>query len=119
MTKKHKNDATDSKHNSWLVEARYGRSISIEFFKSNFWLLTLVVVALLALIGLRYKTKTKMAEIKQLRSQLELAESEKIHEKALYMSMVRESEMVMMVNQKQLNLQFQDKPPYELKRNEK
>lgn len=98
----------------WMSELRYGRSLSIEFFKSNAWLMLLFVVAILALIGLRYKTKTKMAEIKQLTIELQRAESHKLHEKSLYMSLIRESEMVKMVNEKNLNLEFQEQPPYEL-----
>ena len=60
---------------SWVNEFRYGRSISVEFFKSNAWLLLIIVVAVIGLIGLRYKTKTKMSEIKRLNTELALAES--------------------------------------------
>ncbi len=60
----------------WMSELRYGRSLSIDFFKANAWLMLLFVVAILALIGLRYKTKTKMAEIKQLTVELQRAESQ-------------------------------------------
>lgn len=98
----------------WLSELRYGRSLSIEFFKANAWIMLLFVVAIIALIGLRYKTKTKMGEIKQLTVELQRAESHKLHEKSLYMSLIRESEMVKMVREKNLNLEFQEQPPYEL-----
>lgn len=99
---------------SWVSELRYGRSISVEFFKSNAWLLVIIVVAVLALIGLRYKTKTKMAEIKKLNVELARAESEKLQEKAAYMSLIREIEMRRMVREKGLSLEFQEQPPYEL-----
>lgn len=92
----------------WMSELRYGRSLSIDFFKANAWLMLLFVVAILALIGLRYKTKTKMAEIKQLTVELQRAESHKLQEKSLYMSLIRESEMVKMVREKNLNLEFQE-----------
>lgn len=98
----------------WISELRYGRSLSIEFFKANAWIMLLFVVAIIALIGLRYKTKTKMGEIKQLTVELQRAESHKLHEKSLYMSLIRESEMVKMVREKNLNLEFQEQPPYEL-----
>lgn len=98
----------------WMSELRYGRSLSIDFFKANAWLMLLFVVAILALIGLRYKTKTKMAEIKQLTVELQRAESHKLQEKSLYMSLIRESEMVKMVREKNLNLEFQERPPFEL-----
>lgn len=97
-----------------MSELRYGRSLSIDFFKANAWLMLLFVVAILALIGLRYKTKTKMAEIKQLTVELQRAESHKLQEKSLYMSLIRESEMVKMVREKNLNLEFQEQPPFEL-----
>ncbi|MCX4279700.1 MAG: FtsL-like putative cell division protein [Muribaculaceae bacterium] len=98
----------------WMSELRYGRSLSIDFLKSNAWLMLRFVVAILALIGLRYKTKTKMAEIKQLTVELQRAESHKLQEKSLYMSLIRESEMVKMVREKNLNLEFQEQPPFEL-----
>ncbi len=98
----------------WMSELRYGRSLSIDVFKANAWLMLLFVVAILALIGLRYKTKTKMAEIKQLTVELQRAESHKLQEKSLYMSLIRESEMVKMVREKNLNLEFQEQPPFEL-----
>lgn len=99
---------------SWMNELRYGRTLSVDFFKNNAWLMVIIVVFLLALMGLRYKTKTKMVEIKQLTMELQRAESHKLHEKSLYMSTIRETEMVNMVKEKKLNLQFQEQPPYEL-----
>lgn len=99
---------------SWVNELRYGRSLSVEFFKQNAWLLLIIVVSMLALMGLRYKTKTKMAEIKKLNIELQRAESEKLQEKASYMSLIRETEMKKMVHERGLNLEFQEQPPYEL-----
>ena len=98
----------------WMSELRYGRSLYIDILKSNPRLMLNFVVAILALIGLRYKTKTKMAEIKQLTVELQRAESHKLQEKSLYMSLIRESEMVKMVREKNLNLEFQEQPPFEL-----
>ena len=98
----------------WMSELRYGRSISLEFFKTNAWLLLIFVVSVISLMGLRYKTKTKMSEIKQLTKELQRVESEKLQEKARYMSLIRETEMRKMVAEKGLDLQFQDQPPYEL-----
>lgn len=95
-------------------DVRYGRSLSLEFFRNNAWLLMLFVVAIIALMGLRYKTKTKMEEIKYLTVELQRAESSKLQEKAAYMSLIREAEMKKLVEEKGLQLQFQDLPPYEL-----
>lgn len=95
-------------------DMRYGRSLSLEFFRQNAWLLMLFVVAIIALMGLRYKTKTKMEEIKFLNEQLQRAQSSKLQEKAAYMSLIREAEMKKLVDEKGLDLQFQEYPPYEL-----
>lgn len=102
------------KKNKWVSEFRQGRTISVEFFKTNAWLLIVIIVAVLALIGLRYKTKTKMAEIKKLNTELAKAESDKLQEKAKYMSLIRETEMRRMVRERGLPLEFQEQPPYEL-----
>ncbi len=99
---------------SWVSDVRYGRSLSVDFFKHNAWLLMVFVVAILSLMGLRYKTKTKMEEIKRLTVDLQRAESSKLQEKAAYMSLIRENEMKRMVEESGLGLEFQEFPPYEL-----
>lgn len=97
-----------------MNDMRYGRALSLEFFRQNAWLLMLFVVAIISLMGLRYKTKTKMEEIKRLNVELQRAQSWKLQEKASYMSLIREAEMKKLVDEKGLNLQFQEYPPYEL-----
>lgn len=116
MSKKGKKEKKEQKgkRSGWRSDLRYGRTLSIEFFRNNAWIMVIIVVVLIALMGLRYKTRTKMGEIKQLTVELQRAESHKLQEKALYMSLIRETEMVKMVKEKNLNLQFQEQPPYEL-----
>ena len=97
-----------------MKDLRYGRTLSIEFFRRNGWLLMLFVVVIIALMGLRYKTKTKMEEIKHLSEELQKEQSNKLQEKAAYMSLIREAEMKKLVDEKGLGLQFQEVPPYEL-----
>ncbi len=97
-----------------IEDLRFGRSVSLEFFRKNAWLLMVIVVAMLSLIGLRYKTKTKMAQIQSLTIELQRAESSKLQEKAAYMSLIRETEMRRLVAEKGLGLEFQEQPPYEL-----
>lgn len=120
--KKKKSDSSARKsvplHRQWLKDLRYGQSLSIEFFTYNAWILVIVLVAVLSLIGLRYKTKTKMAEIKKLSHKLELAQSDKLREQAAYMSLVRETEMRRLVTEKKLGLIFQEQPPYEVELSE-
>ena len=122
--KKRQNETADPKPKSkkklkgvsrdLVNDVRYGRSLSLEFFRHNAWLLMLFVVAIIALMGLRYKTKTKMEEIKQLTVELQRAQSSKLQEKAAYMSLIREAEMKKLVESQGLGLQFQEYPPYEL-----
>ncbi|MDE7159607.1 MAG: hypothetical protein K2O24_01990 [Muribaculaceae bacterium] len=95
-------------------DLRYGRSVSAGFFRKNAWLLVAFLAAVLSLMGLRYKTKSKMAEIKQLTVELQRAESSKLQEKALYMSLIRETEMKRLVDEKGLGLQFREEPPYQI-----
>ena len=97
-----------------MKEFRYGRSISVEFFRQNVWLMLVILVSVIALIGLRYKTKTRMAEIRKLNTELERAESNKLQEKSNYMTLIRESEMKRLVKEKGLALEFQEQPPYEI-----
>lgn len=102
------------RQSSWITELRQGRTISVEFFKSNGWLLGIIVVAVIALIGLRYKTKTNMEAITKLTQELSKAESRKLQEKSQYMTLIRETEMRRMVRERGLPLEFQEQPPYEI-----
>lgn len=106
--------ATKGQNGSWVNDLRYGRSLSLEFFRHNAWLIVAMLVAVISLIGLRYKTKTKMQEIKTLNKQLKQAESAKLQEKAAYMSLIRETEMRRLIEEKGLQLTFQEQPPYEV-----
>ena len=74
----------------------------------------MLLVTILALMGLRYQTKTKMATIKQLNSDLRKTESRMLREKAEYMTLIRESEMRRLVTEKGLGLVFQEQPPFEI-----
>ena len=56
-----------------------------------------------------------MREIKELRQELRSAENEYIEEKARYMSLIRETDMVQMSARYNLGLTFSDKPPYTLR----
>lgn len=113
-THKQKDTADARPRLTWLKDLRYGRSVSLTFFRRNAWLLTSIIIALVALMGLRYKTKTKMQEIKSLERELVRAESAKLQEKSAYMSLIRESEMQRLADRHGLSLTFQEQPPYTL-----
>lgn len=93
---------------------RSGRAISLEFFKRNAWLLIAILTALIGVMGLRYRTKTRMSEIKQLNKELQRAESDKLHEKAWYMTLIRETELTRLTTEKHLGLRYQEEPPVEI-----
>lgn len=109
MGSRMKNAAAD-----WIIDARYGKAVSVNFFKNNAWLLLIFIVIVLSLMGMRYKTKTKMEQIKKLEKELVESESEKLKEKAAYMSLIRETEMMRLVQKNNLGLIFQEQPPYEI-----
>lgn len=98
----------------WWSDARYGKAVSVNFFKNNAWLLVIFITIVLALMGVRYKTKTKMEQIKKLEKELVESESDKLREKAAYMSLIRETEMMRLVRENNLGLVFQEQPPYEI-----
>lgn len=100
------------KKSSFVSDFYYGRTLSAEFFRSNAWFLIIFVAVVLALMGLRYDTKTKMKEIKRLTTELERAQSSKLQEKAAYMSLIRETEMKKLIEEKHLGLEYQEAPPY-------
>lgn len=111
---KKRNGLTESAAD-FLSDIRYGQSVSVNFFKANAWLLITFLVVVLALMGMRYKTKTKMEQIKKLEKELVQSESDKLREKAAYMSLIRETEMLRLVKDNNLGLIFQEQPPYEIK----
>ena len=118
INKKHNDSKKKKKSPGWVDELRYGQSISLEFFKTNAWLIMVIVVVIVALMGLRYKTKTKMEEIKSLTTELQRSRSIMLEEKSKYMSLIRETEMKKMVHDRGLPLEFQEQPPYRLSEEE-
>ena len=112
--KKKKDDGFKEATANFFSDFRYGKTVSVNFFKANAWLLLIFIVIVIALMGMRYKTKTKMEQIKKLEKELVESESDKLREKAAYMSLIRETEMLRLVRKSNLNLIFQEQPPYEI-----
>lgn len=99
--------------NAWN-RIRDGRSMSLTFFKHNGWLILLAMAAVIWLISQRYSNQSRMEQIKALEKELRRAESQKLDAKAEYMSLIRESEMRRLMQDKGLNLDYQERPPYTL-----
>lgn len=92
-------------------DLRSGRAVSLDFFKRNAWLLVVIMTAIIGVMGLRYRTKTRMAEIKTLNKELQRAESAKLQEKATYMTLIRETQLTRLTEEKHLGLTYQEEPP--------
>lgn len=92
-------------------DIRSGQAVSLEFFKRNAWMVIAILTALIGVMGLRYRTKARMTEIKQLNRELQRAESYKLQEKARYMTLIRETELTKLTNEKHLGLLYQEEPP--------
>lgn len=97
-----------------MANMRKGRGVSLDFFRRNGWFICFLIVVVLILLGMRYRTRVYMRQIKDLRTELKQAENERIEEKARYMSMIRETDMVQMAQKHNLGLVFSDKPPFVL-----
>ncbi len=104
---------------SVITNLRRGRGVSVRFFQQNAWMILFLVVIVVMLISLRYRTKVNMMQITQLERELEQAENRKIEEKALYMSTIRETDMQQLIDRHNLGLQFQEQPPYILEISDK
>lgn len=93
---------------------RSGALLDGEIFKRHAWFILIVVVSIIALLGQRYTNQTKMLRIKKLDKELALEKSIQINEKARYMSLIRENEMRKLLREKNLNLDYQEQPPYKI-----
>lgn len=103
------------KRDSFMLRALHGRVLSIDFFRRN-WLFVLAAVAMLMVyITNRYKCQTQMETIRTLERELEVAKTERVRAKSIYMSRIRESSMQHMVDSLGLSITVQDQPPYRLK----
>lgn len=92
-------------------DIRTGQAVSLEFFKRNAWIIIGILTALIGVMGLRYRTKARMTEIKQLNRELQRAESSKLQEKSQYMTLIRETELTRLTAEKKLDLHYQEEPP--------
>lgn len=112
--KKVKKASAPARRRQLLKNVKKGKGVSSDFFKRHGWLVIFFMVVILVLTGMRYRTKVYMMQIKKLRTELKQAENERIEEKALYMSMIREQDMVELARRYELGLSFPVKPPYVL-----
>ena len=94
-----------------------GRIITSDLFIDNWKAVTLACIMMLIYIHNRYECTTRMETIQRLENRLEIAETELMRERSTYMSRIRESSMVELVERHGLRLKVQEQPPYHIKRN--
>lgn len=93
-----------------------GRIFSLEFFKRNWVYVVFVMAMALAYIGNKFACQSSMEELLQLqKTDLVNAQTDLVSSSAKYNSMIRESEMVKLINERHLGLTAPLDPPYELK----
>lgn len=91
-----------------------GRIFSLEFFRRNWIYVVFVVTMALAYIGNKFACQSSIQELLNLRNDLSNAQTDLVKSSADYNSMIRESEMVKLMNAKHLGLTAPEEPPYHL-----
>jgi len=92
-----------------------GRFFSLEFFKRNWVYVVFVVAMALAYIGNKFACQSSIQEMLSLKDDLSNAQSDLVSSSAKYNSIIRESEMIRLMNERHLGLTSPEDPPHELK----
>ena len=92
-----------------------GRFFSLDFFKRNWYYIVFIVAMALAYIGNKFACQRSIQELLSLKTELSNAQSDLVVSSSRYNSMIRESEMVKLMNEKHLGLTAPMDPPYELR----
>lgn len=92
-----------------------GRLFSLEFFKRYWFYIVFVVAMALAYIANKFIYQSSMQEVMSLKVELEDSQTDLVSSSTKYNSMIRESEMVRLMREKNLDLSAPLEPPYELK----
>jgi len=113
-SQKETTSSSTRRQDSLMLRALHGRMLSIDFFR-RYWLVVLAaVVMLMVYITNRYTCQTQMETIRTLQRDLEVARTERIRAKSVYMSRIRESSMQHLIDSLQLGITVQEQPPYRL-----
>lgn len=99
---------------SLMLRALHGRVLSTDFFRRYWWIVLGSAAMLMIYITNRYTCQTQMETIRSLQKDLEVAKTERVRAKSIYMSRIRESSMQHMVDSLGLGLTIQEQPPYRL-----
>ena len=101
---------------SLMLRALHGRVLSTDFFRRYWWIVLGSAAMLMIYITNRYTCQTQMETIRSLQKELEVAKTERVRAKSIYMSRIRESSMQHMVDSLGLGLTIQEQPPYQIGR---
>lgn len=105
--------------NIFAERAFHGEVLSLDFFIKHWIHIALFMAMLVNFISSKYQCQTSMEDIKLLKRDLEIVETECVRIKGEYMSRVRESYMAHLVDSLRLNLKVQEQPPFKLTYDEK
>ncbi len=111
---KRSNKPAKKNYGSMVKQAVLGRGLSADFFARNWMSVFLAVIMLLSYITNRYQCRIKQEDIIDLKSELNVVATERIRVRGEYMSKVRESSMRELIDEKNLDLQVQECPPFKL-----
>lgn len=93
----------------------HGRLFSLEFFKRYWFHIVFVVAMALAYIANKFMFQSSMQEVIALKAELDDSQTDLVHSSADYNSMIRESEMTRLMQERHLGLSVPLEPPYELR----
>ncbi|MEE0975990.1 MAG: FtsL-like putative cell division protein [Muribaculaceae bacterium] len=100
--------------NVFAERALHGELLTLDLFLKHWIRIFLFVAMIIIFISSKYECQTCMEDIKTLKRDLEIIETECVRVKGEYMSRVRESYMAHLVDSMRLNLKVQEQPPFKL-----
>ena len=100
--------------NVFAERALHGELLTPALFLKHWIRIFLFVAMIIIFISSKYECQTCMEDIKTLKRDLEIIETECVRVKGEYMSRVRESYMAHLVDSMRLNLKVQEQPPFKL-----
>ena len=100
--------------NVFAERALHGELLTLDLFLKHWIRFYLLEAMIIIFISSKYECQTCMEDIKTLKRDLEIIETECVRVKGEYMSRVRESYMAHLVDSMRLNLKVQEPPPFKL-----
>jgi hypothetical protein len=112
MSEKRITTSTGKKAGKDIIQ---GRFFSLDFFKRNAVYIIALVVMTLAYIANKFVCQSSMQEVMTLKTELANSQTDLVKASADYNSMILESEMTRLMQERHIGLSSPQEPPYELK----